>query len=166
MGVRIGTGLVVGLAAMFLASAASAQNTPSARQLELAQRYVAAIHMERTFDATMDAVLPSLKTSGGALPPEKQEAVLEAVRDVTKSMMADMTTRMAPLLAEVFTEKELEDLVAFYEGPTGRSMIDKSPLLAAKMAPMMRDLVPQMQVRMAERICKITDCPPSAAAKK
>lgn len=166
MRVRGVTGLVACLVVMALAGAANAQAAPSARQLELAQRYVAAIQMERTIDASMDAVLPSLRASGGQLPSEKQEAVLAAARDVTKDMMMKLTAGMAPILAEVFTEKELEDLVAFYEGPTGRSMIDKSPLLAAKMGPMMRDMVPQMQAQLIERICKITDCPPSVVGKK
>ncbi len=157
------TGLVAGLAAMSLAGAANAQAAPSARQLELAQRYVVAIRMERTFDAGMDAMLPTLKAGNSKVSGEKFDAIMAAMSEVTKSMVGEMSVRMAPVLAEVFTERELEELVAFYEGPTGRAVIDKSPQLAAKMAPLMQEIMPQMQAQMAERVCKITDCPPPAA---
>ena len=94
----------------------------------------------------------------------RARALVAAVRDVTQTMMATMSARMAPILAEVFTEKELEDVVAFYEGPSGRSMIDKSPQLAAKMAPVMQEIMPQVRAQMTERICKIAECPPEAKA--
>lgn len=161
---RIRLGIVAGLAALAVAGSAGAQAAPTARQLELAQRYVAAMRMEKTMTATMDAMTPSLMASAGELPPEKRAMLVAAVRDVTQTMMATMSARMAPILAEVFTEKELEDVVAFYEGPSGRSMIDKSPQLAAKMAPVMQEIMPQVRAQMTERICKIAECPPEAKA--
>jgi hypothetical protein len=166
MRTRSAIGLVAGLAAVLLAGAASAQTAPTARQMELAQRYVAAIRMEKTFDATMDAMLPTLQAGNGKVSGEKFEAIMAAMSEVTKSMVGEMSVRMAPVLAEVFTEQELEELVEFYEGPTGRAVIDKSPQLAVRMAPLMQEMMPRLQTQMAERICKITDCPPSAAQAK
>lgn len=158
---RVRTAIVTVMMTLVTAGAVQAQAVPSARQMELARRYVAAMQMERTFDATMDAMTPALMDQGVKLPPEKQAEVAAMIRDVTKETVVTMSNRMAPLLAEVFTEKELEDVVAFYEGPSGRSMIEKSPQLAAKMAPMMREMMPQVRARMIERICRISECPPA-----
>jgi len=144
---------------MLLAGAASAQTAPSAHQLDLAQRYVKAMKLETMITSVMDQLGPTIM--GGSLdslPPEKREAVMGVVREVSQKMMARMSTQMVPMLAEVFTEKELEDVVAFYEGPSGKALIEKTPQLGAKMAPLMKDLMPEMQTEMVAGMCEVLDC--------
>ena len=66
---RMANGILAGAAALLVAGAASAQTPPTARQLELAQRYVAALQMEKTVGATTDALLPAMMgTSADKLP--------------------------------------------------------------------------------------------------
>ena len=159
MRARIGTSLAAGLAAMLLASAASAQSAPSARQLDLAQRYVKAMKLETMVAMVVDQLGPT--TMGGSLdslPAEKREAVMGVIREVSQKMMARMSTQMAPMLAEVFTEKELEDVVAFYEGPSGKALIEKTPQLGAKMAPLVNGLMPEVHSEMLAGICEVLDC--------
>lgn len=159
MWARVGTSLVAGLAAMILAGAASAQPSPSARQLDLAQRYVKAMNLEASMNAVMDQLAPTMIEGRlDSLTPEEREAFLGVMRDVSQKMMARMGARMAPILAEMFTEKELEDVVAFYEGPSGKAMIEKGPQLGAKMAPLMKELMPEAQSEMFARMCEILDC--------
>ena len=146
--------------------ASPAQADPTQRQLDLAQRYVSAMRMERTFEATMDAMSPGLLPPDENLPPEKREAILAAIRQVTGEMVASLSREMAPMLVEVYTQKELEDVVAFYESPSGRAMIDKAPQLSARMAPLLRDLAPRMRTELRERLCKISACPPEVAEPK
>ena len=83
---------------------------------------------------------------------------MSVMRQVSQNMMTKIGAQMAPILAEVFTEKELEDVVAFYEGPSGKAMIEKTPQLGAKMAPLMKDLMPEMQSEMIAGMCKVLDC--------
>ncbi len=159
MWARVGTSLVAGLAALLLASAASAQPAPSARQLDLAQRYVKAMNLETSMNVVMDQMAPTMmQGSLDSLPPEKREAVMGVMREVSQRVMTRMGARMAPILAEVFTEQELEDVVAFYEGPSGKAMIEKTPQLGAKMAPLMKELMPEMQYEMIAGMCKVLDC--------
>jgi hypothetical protein len=47
------------------------------------------------------------------------------------------------LFAAAYTESELDDIIAFYKSPSGRSMVAKNPLLMTKAAEI-------MQQRMAE----------------
>ena len=159
MRARVGASLATGLAALLLASAASAQTAPSARQLDLAQRYVKAMNLEVSMATFMDQMAPTMmQGSLDSLPSEKREAVMGVMREVSQSVMTRMGVRMAPILAEVFTEKELEDVVAFYEGPSGKAMIEKTPQLGAKMAPLMKDLMPEMQSEMIAGMCEVFDC--------
>ena len=163
---RMANGILVGAAALLVVGAASAQTPPTARQLELAQRYVAAMQMEKTVGATTDALLPAMMGTGVDKLPEARRAEFMAImRETTRDMVLALSARMAPILAETFTEKELEDVVAFYEGSSGRAFVEKAPLLTAKMAPIMRELAPQMQQQLLERLCKDGGCPPGAQAK-
>jgi hypothetical protein len=73
-------------------------------------------------------------------------------------MMAKLVDRIIPLYASTFTEKELQDLVAFYDGPTGQAMLTKMPTLMSKMGPMMSELMPEMMADVHQRICAKTDC--------
>ncbi len=159
MWARIGTSLATGLAALLLAGAASAQTAPSARQLDLAQRYVKAMNLEVSMATMMDQLAPTImQGSLDSLPAEKREAAMSVMRQVSQNMMTKMGAQMAPILAEVFTEKELEDVVAFYEGPSGKAMIEKTPQLGAKMAPLMKELMPEMQSEMIAGMCEVLDC--------
>jgi hypothetical protein len=149
------------LAGVLMASPVLAQPAPSPRQIELAHRYIAAVHMDRTVDATMKAMLPGMLASlpkGDAIQAERQQVTVEVVSEVTRNMMSKMVVRMEPIIAETFTEKELEGLVNFYEGPIGQSLIAKSPQIAAKLTPLMKDLVPEMQGEIAAKLCMRIAC--------
>lgn len=159
MWARGGMSLAAGLAALLLASTASAQPAPTAHQLDLARRYVKAMKLEASMGAVMDQLAPTMmQGSLDSLPPEKREAVMGVMREVSQNMVTRLGAEMAPILAEVFTEKELEDVVAFYEGPSGKAMIEKTPQLGAKMAPLMKNLMPQMQSEMIAGMCEVFDC--------
>lgn len=163
---RMTGGLLAAGVWLAIAGAASAQTTPTARQTELAQRYVTALQMEKTVGATMDALLPAMMgAADDKLPTEARAEFTAIMRDVTREMIASLSTQMAPVLAETFTEKELEDVVAFYEGPSGRAFIEKTPVLSAKMAPIVRELMPQMQAKIVERLCRDGKCAATAKGK-
>ncbi|MES2896610.1 MAG: DUF2059 domain-containing protein [Pseudomonadota bacterium] len=148
------------LALAVIAAPASAE--PTARQLELAKRYVAATssakRLEATFAATMTAVMPI---------PGSDEAQQKRMARVMSDIMIKMTSRlaekMAPVMADTFTEAELEAIVAFYEGPAGKSLLDKTPEISAKLAPAMREITPEMFAEVAARRCEIITCPPKDA---
>ena len=158
---RVAKTLSLGLAGALFASAALAQTAATPRQIELAHRYIAAVHMDKTMDATMKTMMPAMLANlpkGDAAQTARQQVMVEVATEVTHNMMAKMVARMEPIIAETFTEKELSDLVAFYEGPSGQSLIAKTPQMAAKMAPLMRDLIPEMQAEMKTKLCARIDC--------
>lgn len=161
-------GAAIGLAAMLCASAAGA--APTAKQTELAHRYIQATHMERMMSATMKTMAPAMLANipkGTEAEEARRKVVMEVLPDVMNGMMAKMMVQMEPIVAETFSEKELTDLVAFYESPTGQAVVEKTPQMAARMMPMMATLMPEMTKELKAKVCAKTDCTaaPNAASK-
>jgi hypothetical protein len=148
------------------ASAPAPQASP--RALELTRRYFAAMRMESTMRATMKAVMPAvveqLARNNPKLTKAQREALVEVAAQSSQTMIVKMMDRMAPIFAQSFTEKELQDLVDFYESPTGQALVAKTPAFAAKMNPTMNALLPEMLADMQTRLCARVGCTTRAAA--
>jgi len=60
--------------------------------------------------------------------------------------------------SEVFTERELREMIAFYETPLGQKMLDKLPVAAARtqtiMMERMQRAMPQIMERMQRETTK------------
>lgn len=158
--------LSAAVGAFVLLASGSASAAPSAKQLELAHRYIAAAHMDRTLDQTLKALMPAMLASApknDKLSDKDRQMLVDVTMEVTRDMMGKMIARMEPVIADTFSEDELQGLVTFYESPTGQALIAKTPQLAAKMSPVMKDLIPETQAEMVQKICARMDC--SAAQK-
>jgi hypothetical protein len=136
--------------------------TGDAHSLELARRLFAEMHMDQLMGGMMKNMTPVMvaqaRKANPALTDEQAQIITQAVSESSQAMMAKAIDRIIPLYASTFTEKELEDLVAFYDGPTGQSMLTKMPALMAKMTPVMTDLMPDMMADVNQRICSKMDC--------
>lgn len=116
----------------------SAQAPTPDRRAELAHRYVTAMHMDQTMRGMFKTLMPQMMSqmpAGGQLSDEQRKVLGDVTTEVMSEMMTKMMARMEPIMAEVYSEQELTDIVAFYESPTGQSALAKAPLLAQKMAP-------------------------------
>ncbi|HEY2357043.1 MAG TPA: DUF2059 domain-containing protein [Phenylobacterium sp.] len=140
----------------------------SAHNLELAKRLFTGMHMDQLMAGMMKNMIPVMieqaRKSNPALSQAQAEAVSAAVTESSQVMMSKLTDRMIPIYAATFSEKELQDLVTFYEGPTGQAMLAKMPVLMSKMTPMMAELMPEMQADVRQRLCAKIDCKNSAPA--
>lgn len=143
-------------------SATVAQPAVSARKLELTRRYLRAIKFEETMKATMDGVMPSMMeqmlAGQGIHDSKASKAASEAASESVMAFIPRMLDLMAPIYAEAFSEQELNDLVTFYEGPTGQSVMAKSRALAPKMGPVIVQLLPDLQADVHKRLCAKIDC--------
>ncbi|MDP3174827.1 MAG: DUF2059 domain-containing protein [Phenylobacterium sp.] len=150
------------------ASATAGQAQPSARSLDLTRRYFLAMHMDRTMHATIRAMAPvvveRMAKANPAMTPAQRQAIVDVAGESSQAMVARMMDRLTPIFATTFTEKELEDLVAFYESPTGQALVAKSPTFSAKMAPAMKELMPTMKADMETRLCARLTCAPKTAS--
>src|SRR5215216_1929329 len=122
--------VVCGLSLALFASQAWA--APTQHQLDLAKRYMTATHLLETVDNSMRALRPMLMGQLGSQLTAEQSKVLNEAMDVSyKRFLDTYFARVEPIFAETFSERELTELVAFYESPTGQSLIAKTPQIQA-----------------------------------
>jgi hypothetical protein len=152
----------VAAALLLAATPAAAQPAASAAKLDLARRYYAAMHMDRSMAAMMRSMTPammaSIAKSNPSLTPEQRTAIAEATTESSTAMLGGIVDRLTPIIADTFTEQELRDLVGFYEGPTGQAVVAKMPVIMARFAPQMSEVMSQLQVDVRSRVCAKTDC--------
>jgi hypothetical protein len=156
---------IVAAAPAFCADAA-----PSPHSLELANKLFTDMHMDQMMDGMMRQMTPMMmaqaRKSNPNLTADQAQAVTDAVAESMPAMMQKMQARMIPLYASTFTEKELQDVVNFYAGPSGQAMLAKMPLLMSKMAPTMAELAPDMVADVQRRLCSKIDCSKMSAPPK
>ena len=154
-----GAALAMGLAAG-PAFAADAQASPEA--LALARRYEAAVHMDRVLTDMAGALAPMLVEQQAKEHPDldaaQRQAIVDSVKESVVAVGPALGDRFGDLIARTFSVEELRGLVAFYEGPTGRAVVDKMPSIMAQMPNMVRDIQPAIEAEMKSRLCKKTDC--------
>ncbi|HEY8617774.1 DUF2059 domain-containing protein [Phenylobacterium sp.] len=150
------------VALSLLAGPAAAQQ-PSAAQMTLVRRYMAAIDMPSMMKAMMESMTPAMlqdmeKRLGQSLPSDVRDALVTSTTEAVVAMTPRMMDAMAPVLASGFTEAELRAAVAYMESPEGRSFMAKSPAMMSKAMPAMQPLIPEMQADMQARFCRKVDC--------
>ena len=155
--------VALGAAAMFAAPVAQAQDAqPSARQLELARRLFNDMHMDQMMAAMTRQMAPAMtaqmRKSNPNISAEQAQAISEAAHESMSAVMPKLIERMIPLYATTLTQKELEDTVAFYEGPSGKAILAKLPQISAQIVPIMTDMMPEMTADMQRRVCAKIDC--------
>jgi len=160
---RPGVAVAAVVLALSAAPALAGDPAPSARNLELARQLFEAMHMERTMAGVTAAMAPTMRRQLEAAAPQMTSQQQAAIAQVTNELMQEMTRRltaeMTPVYASTFTEKELTEVLAFYRSPTGQSMLEKTPLVMAKLQPTMTAIMPEMMSRMRQKLCAELGCP-------
>ncbi|MDB5453421.1 MAG: hypothetical protein JWO33_1999 [Caulobacteraceae bacterium] len=155
----------IGLALALVAGAAQA--APSAGQIALAKRYMDAAQMSDSVAMMMKQLRPVLMQKAEAELSADQKKVLGEAFDVAYGRYLDSyMSRLAPILADTYSEAELTQIVAFYESPVGRSMVAKAPALQLKLVPVAMDLVPDLEQDMRTEVCAHINCGDTPAPRR
>lgn len=146
------------IALLVTASGALAQDAARKAKIEEMFRLM-------NIDRMMQQVMGQMKTmteqqmSEMKLPPEAQAAAQESQDRMMKLIAERMSwEKMKPayiqLYSEVFTEEEVDGILAFYRSPAGRAMLEKTPLLMTKAMALVQkqvgDIQPEIQKMMKE----------------
>ncbi len=78
-------------------------------------------------------------------------------------MTRKLTEEMIPIYAATFSEKELSDLLAFYQTPSGQALIERSGVMAGGLQSVIAEMIPTMMTKYQQRICAELGCPAQAA---
>ncbi len=155
--------LCVGVATAKAQTPPTSEAAPSAHKLEMARRIIEATGVNTTMTGMMRNMIHQMMAKRIAdLPPDRraQAKVLEdAQADAMDKMLPKIISGMTQQYARIYSEQELSDILVFYESPTGRSLLAKTPLVMQGVTNMMvTDLVPQMLRDMGTEVCAKTAC--------
>lgn len=135
---------------------AQADDLP-ARQA-LVRRYFEAIQFEKLMNSTMEAMAAPMMADT-SIPADKRPLFREAFLEAFGNVMPQMVDANIGMYAEAFTRDELEQLVAFYESPVGRSVMAKTLVLSRQSGEVLQRFQPILQEEMMRQLCARIDCP-------
>jgi hypothetical protein len=153
------------------AAVAQTQIAPSAKSLSLARRYLDAAQAQTILSGEGPVVAQFMLSKipapagGEAKANEVRQAMLEAADAAVAAQMPTFMDRLATIYAEVFTEKELSDIVAFYDSASGKAFVAKTGAATAPVAELIHSLGGAIQSDTQARFCarEPASCPPAKA---
>jgi len=128
--------LLAASAVLALSSPVFAQDV-SESHLKAARAAVAAIHATDSFDNILPQAAGALEAQLIQKNPDMQELIGKTVAEkalALASRRADLEKEAALAYAKVFSEKDLNDIAAFYSSDAGKKLLDSGPAVT-------RDLV-------------------------
>jgi hypothetical protein len=164
--------VAVALSAGLCAAPALAQE-PSAKAIALAKRYVAAAEARKiledegpTVARYMISKVPA-PAGGEAKATEVKQAMLDAATEAVHAKVPEFLDKTALIYAHVFTEKELTDIDAFYDSPSGKAFVAKTGDAAGPMAALIQSLGDDIQRDTWRKFCakEPDSCKATGAAK-
>ena len=109
--------------------------------------------MNQVFEQ-MKAMIPSMSQMPSTGTPEERTKALELqtrILDLVKARMSwdKLRPQYVKFYSETFSDEEIDGILAFYQSPAGRAMIEKMPKLMPKIMALaqaqMSDLMPEIQ---------------------
>jgi hypothetical protein len=129
--------LMIFILAAFVSCGTFAQTSQPASKTSVEQ-LLEMTETRQLHEATMQEVTKMVDESTARImnriPPEKQDkfkkVMLQLDTIIKEEMIWDnMKDQYIQIYMETFTQQEIDDLVAFYKTPSGRSFIKKQPLV-------------------------------------
>ena len=129
-------------------------------QIELARQVIKATQFDRVFDQMgkqmQQMAAQSMNLSLPNQTPAQKEAAMKTLGEVMKLSMDSskaMIEKVDVIYAEVYSEAELKAMLAFFDSPEGKSMLEKQPQVMQHLMP----LVQNMQKELMPKIKLIVD---------
>jgi len=121
---------------------------------------------EQTVKAQVHRIFEMLKPDAEKPDPGSDEAITNEIFDELEKDMDGIAPRPievnVKIYAEDFTEKELRDLLAFFQTESGQAFIKKSPAVRAQASnesmPLILNLLPQVAQKTVDRLCEAKHC--------
>jgi len=124
-----------------------------------AKKLITLMQSEKMIDGMMDNMIPMLKQQAnmqitGADAKEKFDKYVDFLMTETKELTKKIVNEeMVRLYETHFTHSEIKDMIAFYESPTGKKMLEKTPELTTDlMNVMMTKYMPEFQQKIGSRL--------------
>jgi uncharacterized protein len=151
--VKIIASLVVGC---LLATSAFAGDNPSPARMKAATELLSVMGAQNASQAGIQATLDNLINSRPMMAPYRSVFMAWAAKYVS---WTELEPQIAALYANAFTTAELEDLIRFYQTPTGRKAAAVMPDLAKQAmlvgSSLAREHTPELQQMIRARAAEL-----------
>jgi hypothetical protein len=115
-----------------LAAGSAGAQSPSPETLAAARELIVTMRAADYFKTIMPAIVQQLKPAIVQNRPQVErdyDAIMPLMLDSMNARVSEIIDQVAALYARNFTAAELNEVVAFYRGPTGQKFIQKLPLI-------------------------------------
>jgi uncharacterized protein len=145
---------------MMATSLASAQELSKEAKIE---RLLALTNSQATMNQVfeqMKAMIPSMSQMPSTGTPEERTKALELqtrILDLVKARMSwdKLRPQYVKFYSETFSDEEIDGILAFYQSPAGRAMIEKMP----KLMPKIMAVCGQNRIRTDPMLIRVLRCP-------
>jgi len=128
---------------------ASGQETKEAK----IERILALTNSTATIDQMFDQIKAAMtaQASSGATPEQraKVQETMGKMMDLSRSLVEKVRPQLVQIYADNYSDQEIDGLLAFYQSPAGRAMVQKTPALTVKimgaMQSQMSELMPEVR---------------------
>ena len=111
---------------------------------------------EQMLTLVTQQVSQAIRQQNPNAPPRMLEVAAEVIKGFFTRQFASLMPRIAATYAKVLTPEDVKGMIAFYETPLGRRMIEVMPQLQQSGAQAGQEwaqsLLPQLQAEMMERL--------------
>jgi uncharacterized protein len=130
---------------------ALAQPTPPTD--ESLRQLFAATHIIKIMDAYLTQVDAGMQTGlraalGGKTPTARQQQIIDDMRTKIMGVFRESLSweKLEPMMMDIyrknFTQREVTDMLKFYDSPSGRSVVDKIPLTMQEASKSVQAMLP------------------------
>jgi hypothetical protein len=138
-------GVVLGLcsagAVTFTLHEREAQAASDSKAMQLSRMAMSKDTYKELVKQTMQGISASLQAQGQGLPADKLKQLELAVAEALP--YEELLAFNAQIYGSRFSDKELDDIIAFYKTPTGAKLIKLLPDIAGEVAKKVGGLIPQ-----------------------
>ncbi len=121
------------------------------------KRLMAAMQMEKTIDSTMGGIRTAMaQQMKDGVPSDSLNNLMDFVASETTAITKQMIAEDLPAVYEKnFDLKEIKDLTAFYESPTGKKLVEKTPEVSKEiMTIMSTKYMPILNKKIQEKVAE------------
>ena len=134
----------------FISVTTMAQSVDSYSQVM--KKYLIATNTLKNMQAMVPQMLKPFQTQSPNIPKEFWDSVNE---ELLNDVVNQMTEMLTPIYQKYLTQKELEDVLAFYESPAGKKISDVTPKITSEAIQVGQNwgasIVTKIQARMKEK---------------
>jgi hypothetical protein len=117
------------VAICLLATGPAGAQSPSPDTLAAARELIVTMRAADYFKTIMPAIVQQAIVQNRPQVERDYDAIMPLMLDSMNARVSEIIEQVAALYARNFTAAELNEVVAFYRGPTGQKFIQKLPLI-------------------------------------